>query len=81
MLVKELDVSIIDTFSNLLPYLMRTPPLNHIQGRPAILGFSAGRRAHEKRVFKFALQTILLDVVCEHRWDLSTCEVSHFTCP
>lgn len=71
MFVEKLNISIVYPFRNLLSYLMRTPSLNHVQFRPSIFCFRAGRGAHEKGVFQLTLQRVLLDVICEHGRDLS----------
>jgi hypothetical protein len=41
MLIKELDIAIINALGNFFTDLMRTTPLNHIQARPSVLRFGA----------------------------------------
>ena len=55
MLIKKLDIPIIDTFRDSFPHLMRTPPLNHVQRRPAVLRLRSGARTHEEGVFQLTL--------------------------
>jgi hypothetical protein len=63
MLIEELDIPIINPLRNLLPDLMGTSSLNHIQPRPSILDFRPGTGTHEEGVLHFSLEGILLDVV------------------
>jgi hypothetical protein len=63
MLVKELDVAIVNTLCNLLSNLMRRPALNHIQPRPTVLSLCSGRRANEEIVLELTLKAILFDVI------------------
>lgn len=55
MLVEELDVPDVDALRNLLAHLVRTPPLNHVELRPAVFRLCARRGAHEERVFELPL--------------------------
>lgn len=50
MLIKELDLTIIDPLGNLLANLMRTPTLNHVQSRPAVLCLGTRRGTNEQGV-------------------------------
>jgi hypothetical protein len=63
MLVKELDIAIVDPLCNLLANLMRRPALNHVQPRPSVLRLRTRRRANEEVVFELALEVVVLDVV------------------
>lgn len=63
MLVKEVYPALVDSFCNGFSDLMRTPPVNHIQSSPSILGLGSGGSAHEEGVSQLALEVILLDVV------------------
>lgn len=65
MLIKKVDLSIIQPLGNLLSDLVRTPPLNHVQRRPPVLCLSTGRSTHEQRVPELALQVVLFDMVCD----------------
>ena len=70
MLVKELDVPIVNPLGNLLADLVRAPPLNHVETGPAILRLSARGSADEEVVLHPALEAILLDVVGQGGRDL-----------
>lgn len=63
MLIKELDIPIINPLCNLLAHLMWRASLNHIQPRPSILRLRARRRANEEVILELALEVILLDMV------------------
>ena len=68
MLVEELDIAIVDALGNILADLMRTPPLDHVEAGPAVLGLGPRRGAYEEIVLELALQSILLHVVGESGW-------------
>lgn len=70
MLIKELDVAIVDSLGDLLSDLVRAAALDHVQLRPAVLRLRAGGRAHEQIVLELALQVVLLDVVCQSNGNL-----------
>lgn len=72
MLIKKLDIAIVDALGDVLADLMRRAPLNHVQSRPSVLGLCAGRRADEQRVFLLSLEVVLLDVVREGSGDFPT---------
>ena len=55
MLIKELDIAIVNAFSNLLANLMRAPPLDHIQARPSVLGLGPRRGSNEEVVLELSL--------------------------
>jgi hypothetical protein len=63
MLVKELDIAIVNPLCNFLAHLMRRASLNHIQPRPSVLRLRAGRRTDEEVVLELALEIVLLDMV------------------
>lgn len=63
MLIKKLDVSIVDPPCNLLANLVRAATLNHVQSCPTILRLSTRRRANKQGVLEFALKPVLLDIV------------------
>lgn len=65
MLIKELDIAIVDSLCDLLSDLVRAAALNHVQARPAILRLRTGRGAHEEVILELALEVVLLDVVCQ----------------
>jgi hypothetical protein len=70
MLVEEVNVSVVDTFGNLLSDLVRRPALDHVEARPSVLCLGAGRGANEKVVLELSLEVVVLDVVCEGSRDL-----------
>lgn len=72
MLIEELNLATVDPLGDLLSDLVRAPSLNHVQASPAVLRLRAGGGAHEEGVLELALQVVLLDVVCQGRWDFST---------
>lgn len=63
MLIKELDIAVVDPLCDFLADLMGRASLDHVQSRPSVLGLRAGRRADEQRVFLLAFEVVLLDVV------------------
>ena len=63
MLIKELDIPLINALCYLFPHLMGRPPLDHIEARPSVLGFGARGGTYEEVVLEFALQAVLFDVV------------------
>ena len=65
MLIKELNIAVVDSLCDLLSDLVRAAALNHVQPRPAILRLRTGRGAHEEVVLELALEVVLLDVVCQ----------------
>ena len=58
------------TLCNFFTDLMRTPPFDHVQPRPSVLGLGSGRSSYEKRVLELSLQTILLHIIGQGCWDL-----------
>lgn len=74
MFVEEIDAPLVDSFGNGLANLMRTPPVNHIQRCPSVLGLGSGGGAHEQRVLQLALKIILLDMVRHVRRHLPVIE-------
>lgn len=72
MLIEELHLTRIDALGDLLADLMRTPTLDHVETRPAVLGLRARRRADEEGVLQLALERVLLDVVRQRRGNLPT---------
>lgn len=64
MLVKELDLPIVDSLGNFFSDLVRTPPFNHVQARPAVFRLRAGGSSHEEVILQLTFQFVLLDVVC-----------------
>jgi hypothetical protein len=71
MLIEELDIAVVDTFRNFLADLVRGSSLDHIEARPSVLGFGAGRCTHEEVVFQLALESVLFDVVGKGNGDFS----------
>lgn len=65
MLIKELDLTNIDTLGNLLADLMRTPPFNHVQPRPPVLCLRARGGTNEQGVLQLSLEVVLLDMISE----------------
>lgn len=63
MLIEKLDVAIIDPSSDFLADLVWSSPLNHVETRPSIFGFSAGGGANEEVVFEFSLQIVFFNVI------------------
>jgi hypothetical protein len=55
MLIKELNLSIIDALGDFLSDLVRATAFNHVQASPAILRLCTGRGTHEEGVFELAL--------------------------
>ena len=64
MLIKKLNIASIDSLCNLLPNLVRAPPLYHVESGPTVLGLGAGGGSDEQAVFEFALEVVFFDVVC-----------------
>jgi hypothetical protein len=50
MLVKELDVAVVDTLGDFLTDLMRRPALDHIEACPSVLSLSARGSTDEEVV-------------------------------
>lgn len=71
MLVKELNIPVIDPFRNLLADLMWTSTLDHIKSGPSILRLGTRRRADEEAVLEFSLEIVFLDVVRKSSRDFS----------
>ena len=69
MLVKELDLAIVDALGDFLADLMGAAAFNHVQTRPSALGLGSRGGANEEGIFQLTLQIVLLDVVGEGSGD------------
>ena len=69
MLVKEVDLAVVDTLGDGLSDLMGTSPLNHVEAGPPVLCLGAGRSTDEQAVPELALEVVLLDVIGEEGGD------------
>lgn len=63
MLVKELDVAVVDSLCDIFADLVGASPLDHVVARPSVLGLGARRGTNEEVVLELALKAILLDMV------------------
>lgn len=63
MLIKELDIPIINALRNRFAHLMGSAAFNHVEVCPAVLGFGAGGGADEEGVFELALEGVGFYVV------------------
>jgi len=69
VLVKEVDLALVDALGNGLANLVRASPLNHVERSPSAFSLGAGRSATEEAVAHFALKVVLLNMVCEEGGD------------
>ena len=65
MLIKELDLAIVDSLGDFFSDLVRATSLNHVQAGPAVLGLCAGGSTDKQVVLQLSLEVVLLDMVCE----------------
>jgi hypothetical protein len=63
MLVEKLNLAIVDSLGDFFSDLVRTPPFNHVQARPAVFRLCAGRSSHEEVILELSFQFVLLDMV------------------
>ena len=69
MLVEEVYPALIDASCNILPNLMRTSPLYHIQSSPSIFCLRSTGSSHKEGVLELPLKVVLLHIVgkrCGH---------------
>ena len=63
VLVKELDVAVVDSLCDIFADLVGASPLDHVVARPSVLGLGARRGTNEEVVLELALKAVLLDMV------------------
>jgi hypothetical protein len=76
MLIKEFDLTTVDSLGDFLSDLMGTASLNHVQSCPTVLRLGAGRGTDEQIVLQLTLQAVLFDMVGHGNWNHPESSVS-----
>jgi hypothetical protein len=69
MLIKEIDLAVVDTLGNFLSNLMRASTTDHVQLRPSVFSLGSRGGSDEETVFQLSLEIVFLDMVGKHGWN------------